>query len=109
MSVAKSIHAGLPWLRYISLRASDVHFWPFDGWEIPTKQSVAAEVYPSLWSRDFACEGRSAIAPFGALFSSCYRFSACFARLWPENSLSSIGLIPVKRRACSSIAAEGRA
>ena len=38
------------------------------------------EVYPSLWSRDFACKGRSAIVPFGALFSSCYRFSACFAR-----------------------------
>jgi len=31
-SVAKSTHAGLPWLRYIRQRVGDrVQFWPFDG------------------------------------------------------------------------------
>jgi hypothetical protein len=25
-----------------------VHFWPFDGWEIPDKQSVIVEVYPNV-------------------------------------------------------------
>ena len=35
-SVAKSTHAGLPWLRYLRQRLGRcVHFWPFDGWEIP--------------------------------------------------------------------------
>ena len=62
-SVAKSTHAGLPWLRYMSryirMRALRVHFWPFDGWEIPAGHSVVAEVYPSLWSRGFAREDRN--------------------------------------------------
>lgn len=53
-SVAKSTHAGIPWLRYIRQRVGDrVHFWPFDGWEIPGGWSVIAEVYPSLWHRSF--------------------------------------------------------
>ncbi|MGD0277268.1 MAG: hypothetical protein ABSB79_14650, partial [Syntrophales bacterium] len=30
-----------------------------DGWEIPVKRSAVVEVYPSLWSRNFAREGRS--------------------------------------------------
>ena len=35
-SVAKSTHAGIPWLRYIRQHAKDrVHFWPFDGWDVP--------------------------------------------------------------------------
>jgi len=58
-SVAKSTHAGLPWLRYMRLRAPSVHFWPFDGWNIPSGRSVVAEVYPSLWRRGFAKENRS--------------------------------------------------
>jgi hypothetical protein len=60
-SVAKSTHAGLPWLRYIRQQVGDrIHFWPFDGWDIPYRQSVMAEVYPSLWRRDFAREDRTA-------------------------------------------------
>jgi hypothetical protein len=59
-SVAKSTHAGLPWLRYIRQQVGNrVHFWPFDGWEIPAGRSVIVEVYPSLWSRGFAREGRT--------------------------------------------------
>jgi hypothetical protein len=60
-SVAKSTHAGIPWLRFIRQRLGQrVHFWPFDGWDIPAGRSAIAEVYPSLWSRRFANEGRTA-------------------------------------------------
>ena len=59
-SVAKSTHAGIPWLRFIRNQiGSRVHFWPFDGWSIPAGRSVIAEVYPALWSRSFATEGRT--------------------------------------------------
>jgi len=52
--VATSTHAGLPWLRYLRTHCRErVHFWPFDGWEIPSGRSVVAEVYPSLWTRRF--------------------------------------------------------
>ena len=47
--VAKSTHAGLPWLYQLRQRFRDrLHCWPFDGWEIPPGRSVIAEVYPSL-------------------------------------------------------------
>jgi hypothetical protein len=59
-SVAKSTHAGIPWLRFIRRRlGACVHFWPFDGWDIPAGRSAIAEVYPALWSRGFANEGRT--------------------------------------------------
>ena len=59
-SVAKSTHAGIPWLRFIRQRLGDrVHFWPFDGWDIPEGRSAVAEVYPALWSRSFAREDRT--------------------------------------------------
>ena len=59
-SVAKSTHAGIPWLRFIRQRLGPrVHFWPFDGWEISAGRSAIAEVYPALWSRGFANEGRT--------------------------------------------------
>ncbi|MBV8743897.1 MAG: hypothetical protein JO134_02515 [Xanthobacteraceae bacterium] len=59
-AVAKSTHAGLPWLRFIRQRlGSRVHSWPFDGWDIPTGRSAIAEVYPSLWRRDFPPEDRT--------------------------------------------------
>jgi hypothetical protein len=59
-SVAKSTHAGIPWLRYIRQHAKDrVHFWPFDGGSVPPGRSVIAEVYPALWSRSYPAEGRT--------------------------------------------------
>ncbi len=59
-SVAKSTHAGIPWLRYIRQRMGDrVQFWPFDGWDIPAGRSAIIEVYLALWSRDFPREGRT--------------------------------------------------
>lgn len=49
-SVAKSTHAGLPWLKYLRERVRrPVHFWPFDGWRAPDEASVVVEVYPRLW------------------------------------------------------------
>lgn len=59
-SVAKSTHAGLPWLRYLRRHlGSRAHFWPFDGWQVPPNTSVIAEVYPALWSKSFPAEGRT--------------------------------------------------
>jgi len=60
-SVAKSTHAGVPWLRYLREQLGPrVHFWPFDGWCPPENSCVIAEVYPSLWSRELPCEDRDA-------------------------------------------------
>jgi hypothetical protein len=59
-SVAKSTHAGIPWLRFIRQQlGARVHFWPFDGWDIPVGRSAIAEVYPALWNRSFANEDRT--------------------------------------------------
>lgn len=53
-SVAKSTHAGLPWLRFLRAQLGErVHFWPFDGWDVPCGRSLIAEVYPSLWRAAF--------------------------------------------------------
>jgi len=49
-SVAKSTHAGLPWLAVVRRRCADrLHVWPFEGWDVPAGRSAIAEVYPSLW------------------------------------------------------------
>jgi hypothetical protein len=59
-SVAKSTHAGLPWLRTIRQSVGErAQFWPFDGWSPVPGRSVVAEVYPALWSRGFPREDRT--------------------------------------------------
>lgn len=61
-SVAKSTHAGLPWLLWLREMPADrahVHFWPFDGFEVPAGKSVIAEVYPALYKRRFPKTDRS--------------------------------------------------
>lgn len=59
-SVAKSTHAGLPWLLHIRRHVGrHVHFWPFDGWEVPPEKSAIVEVYPRLWSELFPRENRT--------------------------------------------------
>ena len=59
-SVAKSTHAGLPWLRYLRNRLGQgLHCWPFDGWKIPAGRSAIVEVYPSLWNRSLPRENRT--------------------------------------------------
>lgn len=59
-SVAKSTHAGIPWLRFLRKNTEErVHFWPFDGWRIPQGKSVVVEVYPALWSHSFPRDSRN--------------------------------------------------
>lgn len=59
-TVAKSTHAGLPWLRTLWQQLGGrVHFWPFDGWVIPAGRSALAEVYPSLWKHDYPVGDRT--------------------------------------------------
>ncbi len=59
-SVAKSTHSGLPWLRYLRQHlGARLHFWPYDGWRVPSGRSAIVEVYPSLWSRSFARGSRT--------------------------------------------------
>jgi hypothetical protein len=58
--VATSTHAGLPWLRYLRKQlGSRVHFWPFDGWNVPQGRCAVVEVYPSLWRARFPPESRT--------------------------------------------------
>ncbi|MCF7995645.1 MAG: hypothetical protein K9L88_12480, partial [Chromatiaceae bacterium] len=58
--VAKSTHAGLPWLLSLRRQLGDrLHCWPFDGWEIPEGRSAVAEVYPALWKHAFPTEDRT--------------------------------------------------
>lgn len=59
-SVAKSTHAGIPWLRYLHQNSGDkIHFWPFDGWNITPGRSAIVEVYPSLWNNSLPREDRN--------------------------------------------------
>ena len=59
-AVAKSTHAGLPWLRFLRQSLGQaVHFWPFDGWVPRSGVHVVAEVYPALWRGCYPVEGRT--------------------------------------------------
>lgn len=59
-AVAKATYAGLPWLRHLRQGLNGiVHFWPFDGWDVPHGRSVIAEVYPSLWMKRFPRQDRN--------------------------------------------------
>ena len=61
-AVAKASHAGIPWLQYIRDKPhlkGRLHFWPFDGFEIPPKKSVIVEVYPSLFRRRHPRDSRT--------------------------------------------------
>lgn len=51
--VASSTHAGLPFLRGLRRALPNVHFWPFDGWEIQPGRSCIVEAYPSLYREDY--------------------------------------------------------
>lgn len=60
-SVAKSTHAGLPWLLWLrQATRARVHFWPFDGFDVPEGRSVIAEAYPALYKRRYNKDNRSA-------------------------------------------------
>ncbi|MEX2482521.1 MAG: hypothetical protein WD928_16815 [Gammaproteobacteria bacterium] len=62
-AVAKSTHAGLPWLWQLRLDRrvrSRTHFWPFDGFSVPKGRSVVAEIFPSLFRRRYRRDERNA-------------------------------------------------
>ena len=58
-SVAKSTHAGLPWVQRL-LGEACVHVWPLHGWRVPAGRSVMAEIYPSMWREHYDRRGRTA-------------------------------------------------
>ncbi|MCC5887089.1 MAG: hypothetical protein JJT88_11710 [Gammaproteobacteria bacterium] len=59
-SVAKSTHAGLPWLRRLRRQLGPrLHVWPFDGWDIASGQSAILEAYPALYSARYPREDRT--------------------------------------------------
>lgn len=59
-SVAKSTHAGIPWLRFLRERMGDrLFFWPFDGWQPREDASIVAEVYPSIFRNRYPRDGRT--------------------------------------------------
>ncbi len=59
-SVAKSTHAGLPWIHRLRREHGDrIHFWPFDGWKPPAGKSILAEVYPSIFRNRYQRKGRT--------------------------------------------------
>nr|WP_204354512.1 hypothetical protein [Paracoccus saliphilus] len=57
--VAKSTHAGLPFLRHIRRALPKLHVWPFDGWSIPINSSALVEAYPRLYSTAYAIDDRT--------------------------------------------------
>ena len=58
-SIAKATHAGIPWLDYLRQAGDRVHFWPFDGFEVPAGRSVIAEVTPDILRNRFPRKDRS--------------------------------------------------
>ena len=59
-AVAKSTHAGLPWLRYLRQQLGPrLHCWPFDGWTVPAGCSVVAEAYPKLCKARYPADDRT--------------------------------------------------
>ena len=58
-SVAKSTHAGLPFACRLRKAVPKVHFWPYDGWEIPQGTSAFTEIYPSIFRNRYPRESRT--------------------------------------------------
>ena len=55
-SVAKSTFAGLPWLAELRNDRgikNVTHFWPFDGFSVPSGKNIIGEAYPSLFRRRY--------------------------------------------------------
>lgn len=58
--VAKSTHAGLPFLRRIRRSLPGLHVWPYDGWEISDGASALVEAYPRLYRPGYPVDDRTA-------------------------------------------------
>jgi len=101
-SVAKSTHAGIPWLRFIRQQlGARVHFWPFDGWNAPVGRSVIAEVYPALWSLMFDRADRTSDQ------HDAYSIAAWLSRADRNGSLGAFLKPRLPPRALSVAAIEG--
>ena len=60
---AHATHAGIVWLHEMRRHPGlleKVHFWPFDGFDVPAHKSVVAEAYPALFRRRFETQDRDA-------------------------------------------------
>jgi hypothetical protein len=71
-----------------------VHFWPFNGWDIPAGRLAIAEVYPALRSRSFAREERTSDQ------HDAYSVAAWLSRADRDGSLSAFlkpSLTPAER------------
>jgi hypothetical protein len=102
-AVAKSTHAGLPWLLFLREQCGDrVHFWPFDGWGVPDKKSAVVEVYPSLWMRRFLNEAQRTGDQQAA-----YAVAAWLQRADADDSLSIFFHPPLKPDERALAQAEG--
>ena len=101
-SVAKSTFAGLPWLLHLRNECKrPIHFWPFDGWEIPEGKSVVAEVYPALWMRRLERDGRDGDE------HAAYATAAWLQRADQNGSLGSYFNPPLTREEREVAAVEG--
>ena len=59
---AKAAHAGIPWLKWLRDEVGErLHFWPFDGWELPADKAVIVEVHPAIFRRRYGPEQREAV------------------------------------------------
>lgn len=59
-SVAKSTHAGLPWLKFLrDTCETKISFWPFDGWQPQKNRALLAEVYPSPFQARYPRRNRT--------------------------------------------------
>ncbi len=60
-----------------------MHFWPFDGWDIPAGGSAIAEVYPALWNHSFARADRTGDQ------HDAYSIAAWLSRADPDGTLAA--------------------
>lgn len=81
-SVAKSTHAGIPWLSWLREEVGDrVFVWPFDGWRPHARASVLAEVYPSILRHRYARDARTPDAHDAYAVARWLEESSRFGRL----------------------------
>ncbi len=100
-SVAKSTHAGLPFLRKLRISNAQIHCWPFDGWQIPAGKSVVAEIFPSLFRSRYPREDRTVDQ------QDAYAVSRWFAEMDQMNRLASYFDPPLTRKQKSIAKLEG--
>lgn len=56
-NAARATHAGIPWLSYLRRAGDRVHFWPFDGLQLPAGRSAVVEVRPARLKYRYTRDG----------------------------------------------------